>query len=46
MPWISFGRWSNAGGIFFKAKRLYIDGRWTPIVVLRKRYETWLGFFG
>ena len=37
--WISFGKWSNAGGPYFCAWRWYWKGyRWTPFVKLTKRY--------
>ncbi|KKL67987.1 hypothetical protein LCGC14_2129480 [marine sediment metagenome] len=43
---LSFGKWSNAGGIFFHRDRLYtLRGQWTPVVKVTKRYKSWFGFF-
>lgn len=39
MIWISFGRWSAAGGPLFTARRIYWNGhKWTPFVRLFWRY--------
>jgi hypothetical protein len=45
MVWLSFARWSSASGVFFVRERIYRNGRWTPLVKVRKRYKSWLGFF-
>ena len=39
IPWLNFGQWSSKSGPIFIAERLYmLPGRWTPIVILRRRY--------
>jgi hypothetical protein len=46
MIWMSFARWSASAGMFFVFKRIYRKGRWTPFVKVKKRYKTWLGYWG
>ncbi len=43
---ISFGRWNYAAGIFLTWERLRLKGLWTPFCRIRKRYASWLGFWG
>jgi hypothetical protein len=45
IPWLSFARWSSRSGLFLIAERHYLGFRWTPLIFLRKRYKTWLGYW-
>lgn len=35
---IRLGRWSEAGGKWFKWERIYIKSKWTPFCKVKKRY--------
>ena len=44
---IRFGRWSSQAGMFFVCERIYWKGwKWTPFCRVRKRYASWVGFWG
>jgi len=36
---ISFDSWSSASGVLFVQRRIYVRGRWTPLVLGRLRYS-------
>jgi len=47
MIWVSFGRWSGMGGTFLSwESNLLSDWKWTPLVKVEKRYDSWLGYWG
>lgn len=46
MIWINFAKWNNSAGRFLTWERVYRKGYiWTPFCHIRKRYNTWLGFW-
>lgn len=45
MYWISFKKYSGGGGYFFKFRRIYHNGKWTPFIRVKKRYDSWFGFW-
>lgn len=38
MIWISFAKWSGSSGSVFRLERIYLRGRWTPVITVRVRY--------
>jgi hypothetical protein len=46
MLFISFGRWGHKGGRFLVWERIWWRGwRWTPFCRVKKRYDSWLGWW-
>ncbi len=46
MIFISLKNYKNIGGKFFSYKRIMLNGYlWTPFVIIKKRYKTWLGYW-
>jgi hypothetical protein len=44
---ISFARWSGKHGYFLSWYRIFRRGYiWMPFCRVRKRYSSWLGFWG
>lgn len=43
---VSFGHWRGRVGVFLVYERIYWRGRWTPLCRARKRYRSWLGYWG
>ena len=40
MIWVNFGKWKRKVGMICESRRIYIKGRYTPIVRLKIR-EVW-----
>ena len=44
---LRWGRWSHCAGRFLIWTRIFVKGyRWTPFCCVRKRYASWLGYWG
>ncbi|MCK5602140.1 hypothetical protein KAR91_09730 [Candidatus Pacearchaeota archaeon] len=47
MIWINFGKWTGSSGKFFSSARILRKGFiWTPFIRVKKRYDSWLGYWG
>ncbi len=40
------GSWSGSSGVFLRWERIYWKGHWTPFCHVRRRYRSWLGYWG
>lgn len=45
MIWLSFGKWNRSAGDIFTRERIYIKGKWTPFVTVKRRYSSLSWFF-
>lgn len=43
---LCLGSWNNSAGRFFILTRVRWRGRSTPFCRIRKRYKSWLGYWG
>lgn len=37
LPWLSFRRWHSTATMWFIYDRIWVAGRWTPLVKVRRR---------
>lgn len=45
MIWINLDSWNSSHGHFFTRERVYRNGKWTPFCRVRKRYNSWFGYW-